>query len=84
MSLDGAAAMPEQLLLPFGRKDQTPLDTTLDSLRERFGRSVLTRASLLGRNVELRDPEAARLTNRDRGRLRPCGSCRQLRPLRPC
>ena len=59
MSLDGAAAMPEQLLLPFGRKDQSPLDTTVDSLRERFGRSVLTRASLLGRSVGLRDAQAA-------------------------
>ena len=48
MSLDGAAAMPEQLLLPFGRKDQTPLDTTLDSLRERFGRSVLARRRCSG------------------------------------
>ena len=57
MSLDGAAAMPEQLLLPFGRKDQSPLDTTLDSLRERFGRSALTRASLLGRHVSFETPK---------------------------
>ena len=57
MSLDGAAAMPEQLLLPFGRKDQSPLDTTLDSFRERFGRSVLTRASLLGRHVGFETPK---------------------------
>jgi len=57
MSLDGAAAMPEQLLLPFTRKDQTPLDTTVDSLRERFGRSVLTRASMLGRHVGFETPK---------------------------
>jgi DNA polymerase-4 len=57
MSLDGVAAMPEQMLLPFGRKDQSPLDTTLDSLRERFGRSVLTRASLLGRHVGFETPK---------------------------
>jgi len=57
MSLDGVAAMPEQMLLPFGRKDQSPLDTTLDSLRERFGRSALTRASLLGRHVGFETPK---------------------------
>jgi DNA polymerase-4 len=41
----------EQLLLPFGRKDQSSLDRTLDSLRSRFGGAVLTRASLLGKDI---------------------------------
>jgi DNA polymerase IV len=57
MSLDGATAMPEQLLLPFGRKDQSLLDVTVDSLRDRFGRSALMRASLLGRNVGFETPK---------------------------
>lgn len=37
-----------QLMLPFGRKDPTRLDGTIDELRERFGHAALTRASLLG------------------------------------
>ena len=62
MSLDGAAAMPEQMLLPFGRKDQSPLDTTLDSLpralrTQRPDTGVVARAPR-----RLRDPQAARLT----------------------
>ncbi|MAT06482.1 MAG: DNA polymerase IV [Acidimicrobiaceae bacterium] len=37
----------EQLVLPFGRKDTSGLDSTLDDLRRRFGQSVVTRASLV-------------------------------------
>ena len=40
---------PAQLLLPFGRKDGSGLDPTIDQLRERFGHAAVTRASLLGR-----------------------------------
>jgi DNA polymerase-4 len=57
MSVEGAAAMPEQLILPFGRKDRSPLDDTLDSLRDRFGKTALTRASLLGRSVGFETPK---------------------------
>ena len=46
VSIGGAAATPEQLILPFGRRPA--LDTTLDSLRERFGRAAPGRASTLG------------------------------------
>jgi DNA polymerase-4 len=52
-----AAARPEQLMLPFGRKDRSQLDLALDSLRERFGSAVLTRASLLGRRSGFETPK---------------------------
>jgi DNA polymerase IV len=52
---------PEQLLLPFGRKDPAlpgcGLDDTVDALRERFGHRVLTRASLLGRSAGFEVPK---------------------------
>ena len=52
---------PEQLLLPFGRKDPARpgggLDGAVDALRERFGHRVLTRASLLGRTVGFEVPK---------------------------
>jgi DNA polymerase-4 len=51
------AARPEQLVLPFGRKDRSQLDHALDSLRERFGSAVLTRASLLGRRSGFETPK---------------------------
>jgi DNA polymerase-4 len=57
MSIDGAAAIPEQLLLPFGRKDRSALDDTLDSLKDRFGRTALTRASMLGRRLGFETPK---------------------------
>lgn len=37
----------EQLVLPFGRKDTSGLDSTVDDLRRRFGHAALTRASLV-------------------------------------
>ncbi|MEQ8439339.1 MAG: DNA polymerase IV [Ilumatobacter fluminis] len=37
----------EQLVLPFGRKDTSGLDSTVDDLRRRFGPAALTRASLV-------------------------------------
>ena len=43
------ADIAEQLELPFGRKDPTRLDGTVDDLQRRFGKGVLTRASLIGR-----------------------------------
>jgi DNA polymerase-4 len=48
---------PEQLVLPFGRKDASGLDRALDAVRERFGARVLTRASLLGRAVGFEVPK---------------------------
>jgi DNA polymerase-4 len=52
-----APARAEQLVLPFGRKDRSQLDVALDSLRERFGSAVLTRASLLGRRSGFETPK---------------------------
>ncbi|PTR43511.1 DNA polymerase-4 [Rhodococcus sp. OK611] len=40
----------EQLTLPFGEPSSSSLDTTLDSLRDRFGSAAVTRAVLLGRD----------------------------------
>nr|WP_231496372.1 DNA polymerase IV [Rhodococcus sp. UNC363MFTsu5.1] len=40
----------EQLALPFGPLSSSSLDTTLDSLRDRFGSAAVTRAVLLGRD----------------------------------
>ena len=37
----------EQLVLPFGPKDTSDLDATVDDLRRRFGHAALTRASLV-------------------------------------
>ena len=37
----------EQLVLPFGRKDTSGLDSAVDDLRRRFGQGALTRASLV-------------------------------------
>ena len=47
----------EQLLLPFGRKDQSGLDEIVDGLRDRFGHAALTRASLLGRSSNFEVPK---------------------------
>jgi DNA polymerase-4 len=48
-NLANVADGTEQLLLPFGRKDRSGLDETIDAMRERFGHAAVTRASLLGR-----------------------------------
>jgi DNA polymerase-4 len=48
---------PEQLLLPFGRKDGSRLDDTLDELRDRFGASALVRGSLLRRRAGFEVPK---------------------------
>lgn len=45
-NLDGQG---EQLLLPLDRPDDGGLDSALDAVRERFGSSAVTRATLLGR-----------------------------------
>jgi DNA polymerase-4 len=45
-NLDGDG---EQLTLPFDRPDGYGLDAALDSVRDRFGTSAVTRAALLGR-----------------------------------
>ncbi|MFE0024849.1 DNA polymerase IV [Amycolatopsis sp. NPDC059021] len=39
-----------QLALPFDQHQTTALDTTLDTLRDRFGRTAITRAVQLGRD----------------------------------
>ncbi|MFD9891686.1 DNA polymerase IV [Amycolatopsis sp. NPDC059027] len=39
-----------QLTLPFDQHQTTALDTTLDTLRDRFGRTAITRAVQLGRD----------------------------------
>ncbi|MCQ4118732.1 DNA polymerase IV [Rhodococcus tibetensis] len=41
---------PQQLALPFDPYSSSALDTTLDSVRDRFGSSAVTRAVLLGRD----------------------------------
>ena len=55
----------EQLALPFGRKDPSQLDGTVDDLQRRFGKGVLTRALAdwsSGRlRQQLRCPDASRL-----------------------
>lgn len=47
----------EQLLLPFGRVNRWELDCALDGLRERFGASMVSRASLLGRSHATETPK---------------------------
>jgi DNA polymerase-4 len=56
-NLIDTASCPSQLVLPFGRKDPTALDPTIDELRDRFGHGALTRASLLGRRTGLEVPK---------------------------
>lgn len=48
---------PEQLLLPFGRKDRSQLDDTMDELRDRFGAGALVRGSLLHRRSGFEVPK---------------------------
>jgi DNA polymerase-4 len=45
-----------QLALPFDRHKATALDAVLDSVRDRFGSSVITRAVLLGRDTGISVP----------------------------
>lgn len=45
-----------QLALPFDRNDAGVLDATLDTVRDRFGSSAITRAVLLGRDPGLTVP----------------------------
>ena len=49
--LSSGAREAEQLLLPFGRKDPSGLDDTVDRLRDRFGSGALVRGSLLHRRL---------------------------------
>jgi DNA polymerase-4 len=56
-NLENVADGTEQLLLPFGRKDRSHLDGTIDDLRERFGHRALTRASLIGRTTSFEVPK---------------------------
>ncbi|MGZ4132791.1 MAG: DNA polymerase IV [Actinomycetota bacterium] len=45
-----------QLALPFGPRPAATLDDTLDSVRDRFGTSAITRGVLLGRDQGIRVP----------------------------
>ena len=45
-----------QLALPFDRRSNAALDAVLDTVRERFGSSAVTRAVLLGRDQGLSMP----------------------------
>ena len=45
-----------QIALPFDKASAAAMDTTLDSLRERFGSSSVTRGVLLGRREGLQVP----------------------------
>lgn len=47
---------PMQLLLPFEDQEPGALDATLDHVRDRFGGSAVTRATLLGRDTGLSVP----------------------------
>jgi DNA polymerase-4 len=55
-NLENVGDATEQLLLPFGRKDQSGLDEIVDGLRDRFGHAALMRASLLGRSSNFEVP----------------------------
>jgi DNA polymerase-4 len=56
-NLENVSDGAEQLLLPFGRKDPSGLDGTIDDLRDRFGHGSVMRASLLGRRTGLEVPK---------------------------
>ena len=56
-NLIDTTSRPSQLVLPFGRKDPSALDPTIDELRDRFGHGALTRASLLGRRTGFEVPK---------------------------
>ena len=45
-----------QLALPFGGASSSAVDSTLDSVRDRFGSSAITRGVLLGRGEGMRVP----------------------------
>jgi len=47
----------EQLLIPFGDRDRSGLDSAVDDLRERFGHHALTRASSLGHRHGFETPK---------------------------
>ena len=44
---------PSQLVLPFDHHMLTSLDDAIDDLKERFGSTAVTRATLLGRDSGL-------------------------------
>ena len=46
-----------QLTLPFDRHQLDALDSALDSLRDRFGTTAITRAVLLGRSPGIEVPQ---------------------------
>jgi DNA polymerase-4 len=48
--------IPLQLALPFDRRSSHALDIAVDEVRDRFGRTAVTRAVLLGREPRLTMP----------------------------
>ncbi len=56
-NLVSTAHDPEQLLLPFGRKDPSRLDVTVDALTDRFGVGTVVRGSLLHRRTGFEVPK---------------------------
>src|SRR6202042_1548045 len=47
----------QQLMLPFGEGEHLAIETAIDQVRRRYGRSALTRAVLIGRDAGLEMPQ---------------------------
>ncbi len=56
-NLSSTVLEPEQMLLPFGRKDPSRLDDTVDALKDRFGAGAIVRGSLLHRRAGFEVPK---------------------------
>jgi DNA polymerase-4 len=56
LSLGNLENAPAQLTLPLDSPDLAALDTALDTIRDRFGLTAITRATLLGRDRGLEMP----------------------------
>jgi DNA polymerase-4 len=56
-NLHDASNRPHQLVLSFGHKDRSELDSTVDDLRARFGHRALTRASSLTQRQGFETPK---------------------------
>ena len=52
----GNVSDPLQLELPFGARPTRRIDRTVDSVRERFGTSAITRGVLVGRDPGMTVP----------------------------
>lgn len=56
-NLADTSSVPEQLILPFGRKPTDGLDDAVDQLRHRFGNTAITRGSLAGKSTGWETPK---------------------------